>query len=442
MGLFDSLRGLFRKTVKSSLTYQYGNREVYQPIDGEKALTEGYLKNTAVYSIVMKDASKFASIPRYLVKENGDQEEDIQNALTYLLRNPNPNEAEDVFLTKVRAYYKVTGEAFIWLNRGDTAQVNEYGQVIEVDDKTHAKRPVLEMYVLPSNHVTVYPDDTIFGVSGYGLNWTGNNKSVPLRKVDVIHWKSANLNFDPYAKEHLRGFSPLSSGYKTLQQNNDATDATVRMHQNDGAKGVLFNETMDNMTPAQSDQVKAVVNRKINNNDIKGAVATLQGKWGYLDIMSSIDPKLLESKQLTWQELCFLLGVPYEFFDAKTTYANKEMAQRGWITNDIFPACKQLDGEFERALFPAFGITGMKIESDYTELPEMQQDMGKLAETLMKAWPITPDEVREALGYDPIGGEFAEPWVPSGVTPMSQMNDGFDQLQQQLRQSGINDTNQ
>ena len=77
------------------MSFQYGNREVYTPVDSEKALTEGYLKNTAVYSIVMKDAQKFASIPRYLTSG----EDEIENDLTKLLKKPNPNESEDIFLS-------------------------------------------------------------------------------------------------------------------------------------------------------------------------------------------------------------------------------------------------------------------------------------------------------------------------------------------------------
>lgn len=416
----------------SSLTWAYGNREVYIDIDAQKALTEGYLGNTAVYSIVMKDADKFSCIPRYVYANNDEQDTPLDNDLNKLLKRPNEYDSEDSFLKKVRAYYKVTGEAFIWLNRGD---------VDGLDSATILKRPVLEMYVLPSNLVEVLSDpNDVFGVIGYEL-CLGSSSEFIIPKECMLHWKQPNLDFNVSTRSHLRGYSPLSSGYKSLTQDNATTDALVRMHQNDGAKGVLFNENLQDLDPAQQDQVRGVVNKRINNGDVKGAVATLQGKWGYLDITSSIDPKLIESKKLSWQELCFLLKVPYELFDPQTTYANKQEAQKGWITNDIIPACEDFDGMLNKTLLIAFGLDKTAhIESDYTDLPELQEDMAKKVQALMQAWPITPDEIREQLGYEPLGGTFAEPWVPSGLTPLSQQSDGFDQMAQQLRQQGLNDT--
>jgi hypothetical protein len=51
--------------------------------------------------------------------------------------------------------------------------------------------------------------------------------------------------------------------------------------------------------------------------------------------------------------------------------------------------------------------------------------MKELAEWLAIAWWITPDEKRELMGYEAKGDLFDEPWVPSTITPLSQMDDGF-----------------
>lgn len=81
MGLFDFFKRRITETINSSLT-AIGSQEVYTHIDTGKAITEGYNGNSAVYSIVSKDANKFASIPTYLFKANDEAGTKIENDLS------------------------------------------------------------------------------------------------------------------------------------------------------------------------------------------------------------------------------------------------------------------------------------------------------------------------------------------------------------------------
>lgn len=439
MSVLSRIGQMFMRS-KAYRVFQLTNTEVYAPIDGEKAIEKGFNSNTAVYSIVMKYATKFGCVPRYVYDKSKSEEKAykkkkyVQGALTDLLNRPNEYQSQDAFFTAVAAFYKVAGEAFIWLNRGDTSDLLDDGRLQELSDEEHSKKPVLEMYVLPPKNVGIVPaDDNLWGVKEYFLDIV---KKIPIRKVDMIHWKSTNLKFGETYREHLRGFPPLEAGYKTLQQNNDATNAAVRMYQNDGAKGVLFNETMQSMSPAQESDVRKVVDRKINNNDVKGAVATLQGKWGFLNFGgTSVDMQLLDGKELSWKELCFLLSVPYEFFDSETTFANKEQAMVAWVTNDIYPAAKQLDGELNRVLLKSFALEKRAyIGSDISELYEIRKAVSESGKAMAENWTITGNEVREYLGYerleDPVMDEVL---LPSGRTPLSQTGESeADQIMNEL----------
>lgn len=122
----------------------FGTTEVYPTIDETKAIQKGFNSNTAVYSIVKKDAKKFGSIPRYVEAkgQEGKEADELPGALTELLNRPNPYQGQDAFLTLLRAFYKVTGNAFIWLNRGDTDQVQN-DALIPMDDEAHSKMPLL-----------------------------------------------------------------------------------------------------------------------------------------------------------------------------------------------------------------------------------------------------------------------------------------------------------
>ena len=428
--ILSTIAGWFgRQRTSQVRVFTTGTTEVYPNIDSTTAIQRGFNGNSSVYAIVKKDAKKFGSIPRYV--EGDDDEEITGTELDKLLNQPNEYQGQDAFFSLIRAYYKICGESFIWLNRGDTTDVSTD---TELDDEAHSKKPILEMYVLPSNQVIVVPDqENIYGVYGYILE---SNLRIPIRKVDVIHWKDLNLDFDIVSRPHLRGMPPLKAGYKTLEANNSANDATVRMNQNGGAKGALVNKTMAQMNPSQETQLRNVMDTKVNSNDVKNAISAFQGEWSYLNFgMSSIDLDLLKGKDYSMKELCFLFGLPFELFDSETTYANKEMAQKGWVVNEIIPDCKQLDGELNRVLLKAFGMNNSaKICSDFDDMPELQDDKGKQVEWLQKA-PVSVDEFREAIGYDPIGGEEGETIiVPSGLQTLDDVisTDGGDEIMQTL----------
>jgi phage portal protein BeeE len=208
------------------------------------------------------------------------------------------------------------------------------------------------------------------------------------------------------------------------------------MFQNDGARGVMYNESFDDLTVTQQSDIRQVVDKRINNNDIKGAIATVQGKWGYLNFGgTAVDLELIQALQMSRQDLCMLFDVPFEFW-MNTTYENKEKATKGWVQHSIIPACKQWDDECNRMLLKAFGLKYGQYEicSDASELPELQVDMQMLTNQLSTAWWITPNEKRKAMNYEPLGEEFDEPWIPGGITQLSVLSsdDGFDDMVDEL----------
>lgn len=402
-----------------------GTKAVYPEYNSNFPVHNGFNNNAAVYSIIKKDSKKFGSIPRFVERkgQEGKAEEDrVEGPLMELLNRPNQFEGQDAFFAKVRAYYKTCGEAYIWLNRGDTDALID-GDLVPLDDMQHSKKPILEMYALPSQDVVVIPDnDNPYGIAGYSLQ---SRPDIKFRQVDVIQWKDINLSWDSYTRIQVRGMSPLQPGRKILTSNDAATDMTVAMNQNGGAKKALANKSMAAMNPQQQSQLDKVMDTKVNNWVVKGGVAAFQGEWSVLDLgMSSIDMDVLKGKAFTMQELCFLLGMPYELFDAQTTFANKEMAQKGWVNNEIIPDCKQLDAELNRFLPKAFGVTDV-ICSDFDALPELQVDKKAMVEWLSKA-PLTANEQREALGYDESTEEGADK-ILIGTQPLP-TDDGGDEI--------------
>lgn len=403
------------RTVKTQI-WGVSSQEVYAPIEQDTAITKGFDANTAVYSIVKKYAKKAASIEKYL--ENKADETEMENhPLMKLLERPNPMQSQYAFFKLVYAFYKVCGEAFIWLNRGDvTQEVDQFGNLVDRSPESYMKQPILEMFVIPSNEIVIIPDkDDPFAIAGYQLR---NRPEVKFNGADIIHWMDLNLDWDEFSRPQMRGMTPLKPGFKTLTADNSFIDSMVRMAQNDGAKGAIVNKTIGaKMTAEQQSQVKSVIDTKINNKEIKNAIAALEGEWTYLDFgLTAVDMDTLNAREFIYKEMCFLLDVPYGFFDSHTPYAEKQLAARDWVSNSIKPDCKELDQELQRALFPAFNLkdSQAKICSDFDGLPEMQEDKANQVEWLLKS-PLTPNEIREALEYEPITDPVMdEVFMPTG----------------------------
>lgn len=468
-GLLNTIRSGFSRIMRGKgggLTSWLGKREVIPEFDQSKAIDEGFNASTWIYAIIGKNARKFASVPRYLYDEKALMQEKggkfklktkalntaqlFDSDLNTLLNRPNEYQGRAQFLALLYAFYLSTGEAFIWLNRGNVKQRYDKltGTLIDRSDKEMDALPVLEMYVLPSNYMKVISDpDNIFGITGYCLEVAG--VKLDIRKGDIIHWRDLNLKFDPTTGTHLRGMTRFTPGNKTVQENKDIVKSSVRMYQNDGAKGILFAPEVgvDDVTPQQEADIRTVVNAKINENDIKGAVALLMGyKWEYIDLaINAVDLSLIEGRTKNQQELCALWDTPHLLFiPTEATLANLESAKRNWVNDVIIPASKELDDLLNLRLLTAFDLVGKaKIISDFTELPELQEDMNKLVETLLKAYWVTPNQKLIAQGYEASNNPlFDEAWIPSGYKPISQIasdmeGDGFEEQLAELEKRGI-----
>lgn len=455
--LFQSLVSFIRPKVNIQLnaeTFLVGNnRPVYPDPNSVNFIKLGFTGNGAIYTIVANAARKFGYLPRYVyeIENEASQksyrralkfnptnkkliqgllkkaygETEVNNEFDQLIKNPNPSQGQDAFYALIYVYYLICGEAFIWINRGD---------VRGLEDDAILKMKPIEMWVLPSQYMIINADPLdAYGVNSYTLRAQGPDIIFP--SASIIHWRKPNPNYDQTTRVHMRGLSPLLPGNKWVTQETAATDAQVAIHQNGGAKGALYNETLDNLSAEQKSQLQDVITRKVNNNDISGAVATLQGKWGYLDFSStSQEMQLDESQKSVFVKLCNLFGIPPEIFISDNTYENKDQAWRGLVTNMLLPDSCSLRDEMNRQLLPGFGYTEQQFthDVDITDLPELQEDMGKKVASLAQAWWLTPnqklEQMNEERSIDPMMDKV---WVPNNIILMDDiaMQDELNSLQ-------------
>lgn len=414
-----------------------GNIAVYPDPKTEAYIKQGYSGNATIYTVINTVARRFAYLPRYVYKVKNPigvreykhyiktmdsqlrhqkklrelftkayENDIITNKLSLLINRPNPEQGQDAFFELIDTYYDGAGEAIIWCNRGT-----------DTDDLPLIEGEVLEMWILPPQYMEIIPDPyNVWGSLGWIFNVAG--KRIPIDKENIIHWKRPNPNFDGITREHMRGMSPLRPGNKKITEDESATDASVSMHQNNGARAMVYDKNLGSkMTPAQETAIRNVIDKKVNSTDMKGAVAYVQGDLGKIDLsMSSVDQELEKSKDNIFDRICNLLGVSPNLFKTGGTYENVVQARKDLMTNNIMPKACSLRDEMNRVLLPAFNMSATlyTTDVDVTSIPELQDDMTLLVTALAQAWWLTPNERRGEMNFEPSTDEGADNiWIPT-----------------------------
>lgn len=415
-----------------------------------------FSSNASLYIIVSMIARKFASIPRYVYQINDStaskqykhflkqpqiqvkqkhlkQIQDLHkkaydetivedNPLSKLMQQPNDEHNQDAYYELLATYYLLCGEAFQWLNRGD------YDPNLS-DDEIEAL-PILERWCLPPQFVGLIIKRNAYDVLGgelTGYQIINNGQPINLRIPDVLHWRKPNPNFNWWDLSHFRGLSPLYAGLKTLTQDDSITDAGVNMYQHGGAHGALVNVGMDKLSPEQLTSIDKAIDTKVNGKSNKGRIARLPGNWNHLNFgMSAVDMDLIDASDKVFIKICNLYGVNPQVFMTGTTFNNVSQARADLITNLVLPMCCSLRDEENEDFLKAFGMDsasqkkGAKkytTDCDVSMMPELQEDMEKIATSLVSAWWLTPNMRLEAMGQEKSSDPLMDKvWIPNNLT--------------------------
>lgn len=402
-----------RSAIYSSLRFDITNSDTLYAI-----LRKRYMKEAAVPLLVYKKkADKKSALQKYLTITKGAQssqsfqksivyrakaldEVTVENDLSALLARPSFTMGADAFWQGVYYQYSL-GEAFIRKNRGGSLK----GKPIELE-------------LLPSKAVEVVPEN-INSVTVKEYRYSSGTGFVTILKEDMIHWKSYNPD------NPLRGFDPLQPLRKRLNQDEALTDQAMYGAQNMGSDGALAPKQIDTLTETQVSQVTETIDSRVNNVGKRKAISWLPTPYDYINFGRSADEmQILEQLGWTFERICHVFGVAPEIFMSDQTFANKEWAQKNWISNDVMPVVYSLRDTLNRFLVPDFDA-GLFIDSDFTALPEMQDDLKKMLEGLILLFNIggiSQDEIRAITGFDPTNNPLHKDfYIQSGYTPLSDM---------------------
>lgn len=390
MAIFDFL---FKKqTTPSKITtlspFLYAGRQAVYP-DWEQVMNGKYYATIDdIYSVIRYLATTAARVKSYAYM--GDEPE---KKITALLESPGLQMSRFAFYEAVNTYLLTDGEAFLIKEAGTQR------------DSLTIIAPI-EMVVMTAN----------FEVVGY--QWLRNGQVVRnMLPEEVIHIKY--FNSDP---KNVRGLSPLKVLSNRITQGIAIDNQLTAQMQNGGVNTIVFDKAVYDDVPAVTNQRKDSFYRFISNNANKGSPYFAAGEMQAINIGNNmVEMQVLEAANIPFKKICNAYGTSDILFnsDSASTESNvREMTKRTY-TNTILPNIHRINDAI--SLSYDLALKGIEIKEDLTEIPELQDDMTALVQSLGNAWWLTPNQKLEAMNYEMRPEpEFDMPWIGNGLRPLDE----------------------
>lgn len=399
----------------------------WQSWNQEKFITEGYMGNADLYSIVnritstaaiapfkvfrIKDEKKFlkyknwtgarateASIQKALLIKQQVFEEDNTHPLNELIEKPNHLHGCNEFTQASIGFKLLTGNRFWFVNELE-AGANQ--------GKPHS------IFNLPPQYMMIYIGQSLWSVAGYELN-LGSPQKIP--KEYIIHSRYWNPDYD-LTGSHLWGLSPLRAASKTLDRSNKAEERGTTMLDNAGAAGVVFDKSgyFKSLSTEQAGQLKRKLNEEVLGLDNAGKIALMNGDMGYINFgLTAVEMEILKQEEFSMQRLANIYKVPAGLFLANANATDNNIAawNKQLVTQAVIPALSDLRDDWN--IVAKKYHEKIYVDYDATVYPELQEDMEKLTKWLKDAYWMTGQEKRLAMSQDE---DPSEPMLNTYLVP-------------------------
>lgn len=437
--LFDRFRNLIVKNAQQTAKdynkaiYQYlGESIVWNPENDDTYISDGYRKNSTIYSLINIITKAATTIPFQVYEKQNDNDLKRYKALTSgtfdsntmyqaklarksalvelqetelheLLESPNPAQSYASWLTELIAFRKLTGNGYIYGISPETGMnVGKYQ----------------ELYVMPSQIMEIVSGGILEPVKSYRIEYNGTF-DIPVDQI--CHIKDFNPYYDGTGS-HLYGQSPLRAGLRALTTNNEAVTTGVKYLQNQTARGILMSEEGD-LNEVQAQQLKDKFRQQFQGANNAGDVIITPKKLSWVNFgLNASDVSLIEQYNASIKDLCNIYNVPVQLLNNtdSSTYNNMKEAKKALYQNAVIPELIKVRDELNRWLVPKFGDQFF-IDFDFTSIPELQEESDKIVTQLSQAWWITPNEKRAVMNYgiDEDNDQMNDYFVPSNLLPIS-----------------------
>lgn len=344
-----------------------------------------------------------------------------------LLNTPNKLQSWVDWLKNYAGFYLITGNSYNYYNG--------------INPKN---RKWAEMYVLPAQFMQIISGGPFDPVKGYRVinqRFFGSDM-YDFSAETVSHMKTFNPNYTNYGSQ-LYGQSPLMAYRLTIQKNRDGRIEANKQMVNGGARGILSPGNKDaTMTPDQARDLKEQITRKVSSGSseiidrIYASGAALN--WQQIGLPVS-DMMLLESLDFDRKDICNAYHIPITLMNdmSASTDNNVSAHMKQFIYNVIAPLANIISDRLTRDICTAYNTNDKQyiIQIDPTTLPDMAEDMGKVATWMAQSWWVTPNQKLQGMGFE----TSKEPNMDKVILPANMMLlDDLSVTDTQFTNAGLN----
>jgi HK97 family phage portal protein len=348
---------------------------------------------------------------KHAIQLKGESMEEIDGTpLNKLLDRPNKYQSFAQIVEALMIYRDVTGNAYLYKAKNDVT------------------REPLSLHILPGDKTKIVAGTYMEPIKGYILDQLTKDILLP---ENIIHWKYMNPEWNPDGS-HLYGMPPLKPLINVIKADNAALLAQMFAFQNEGVKGILTGTSDDNIE-FDRDQAKLLIEKFEKNYGPKnrGKVTFNRAPLNYVKIGETpVDMGMLDARRLNKEDIANVFRIhPALITSDASTLNNMTNAIKSLVTQSVLPDINDFRELLNSQLVPDFG-EGYYIDYDLMAIPELQEDLEKLARTLSSMDWVTLNEKRTATQYDKYNDPAADLiYQNMGAMPLGEdFNTGFDNI--------------
>ena len=396
MGLFGLTTQKELDTIKNELEAIKAQRQKWEQWQLQTADAESYtLPDPSVYEnqadlyrvlswvmLAVDITASAASLTPFSVARiiSGKEPKDIPNHdFELLLNRPNELDSRFEFLYATIAFYRLTGNAYWWLNSKDK------------------NTPPEEMWFIPSNMIIPVPDKYMY-LKGY-MYYPGNGMEIFLEPHEIVHFK----RFNPFSRfvglSAVESIALVSSGDLGMQQYN----TTLFANNNGRLPSVMTFEQM--IADPTWEKIKSDTREAAKNREMLMLRGVGQGGVSWLqNAVTQREMEFLEGRKFNKEEIMSALAPgSFTMLSENATQANSVVGRASFNELTVYPMHVMMNEKITNSILPRYA--GRQLIGRFEDVRVTDKDM-KLREQEAFERSHTVKEVREEIyGDDPIGDE-------------------------------------
>jgi phage portal protein BeeE len=321
--------------------------------------------------------------------EDTSEKEIDGHEFTQLLSHPNPLDSRIEFLYGSAAMWKLTGNAYWWLNRSnETAKPDE-------------------LWLIPSHMIQPIPDKNLY-LRGYSYD-PGNGNKVPLETWEICHFR----RFNPFSRylglSATESIALISQGDLGMQEWN-----TKLFKKNNGRlPGILAFEAYpadDIWDDIKKNSMDAAEKRNLMmlRGVGQGGVQWLQNS------VSQKDMEFLASRKENRNEIMGVLAPgAASILDVNATEANSKTGRATLMEYGVYPMLATIQEKITSQILPVYGDNQSWSFDD----PRVTDRVLELSEIEQYSETHTIEEIRAEWYHDKPIGDERDNMLPIQIAP-------------------------